>query len=84
MRTTVRLDPHLMRAAKKLATDTQRTLTRVIEDALREVIARQKSGEKRDINLPISRHQGGLLVDLEDKAALDELLEGETYARLRR
>ena len=87
MRTTVRLDPYLMRAAKKLATDTHRTLTSVIEDALREVVARHKSTGKPRAELPISAHHGGLLVDLDDKTALYELLdkdEEDFYARLRR
>lgn len=87
MRTTVRLEPHLMRAAKKLATDTHRTLTAVIEDALREVIARHKTAGKSRIDLPISRHHGGLLVDLDDRNAMDALLnsdDAEMYARFRR
>jgi predicted transcriptional regulator len=36
MRTTIRLDPHLLAEAKKLAAASGRTLTAVIEEALRE------------------------------------------------
>src|ERR1700675_4442894 len=39
MRTTVRLDDDLLRQTKTLAAQTGRTLTAVIEDALRETIA---------------------------------------------
>ena len=76
MRTTVRLDPHLMRAAKKLAADTQRTLTAVIEDSLREVIARAKQ-PRAEIELPISRNLGGALpgVDLIKTSELLDRLE---------
>ena len=77
MRTTVRLDPHLMRAAKKLAADTHRTLTAVIEDALREVIARAKSSSPGPIELPISRRLGGAMpgVDLIKTSELLDSLE---------
>jgi hypothetical protein len=43
MRTTVRLDDALLTEAKKLAADSGRSLTAVIEDALREVISRRRS-----------------------------------------
>jgi hypothetical protein len=76
MRTTVRLDPALMRAAKKLAHDTHRTLTAVIEDALREVIARRKNAAG-EIELPISRNLGGAMpgVDLIKTSKLLDPLE---------
>ena len=41
MRTTVNLDDQLLRDAKLLAQQTGRTLTAVIEDALRERLARR-------------------------------------------
>ena len=76
MRTTVRLDPHLMRAAKKLAAETHRTLTAVIEDALREVIARRRTSE-REIEMPISKNLGGAMpgVDLIKTSELLDRLE---------
>ena len=42
MRTTVRLDDGLLALAKKHAAETNRTLTALIEDALRMVLARQQ------------------------------------------
>jgi len=76
MRTTVRLDPALMRAAKKLAHDTHRTLTAVIEDALREVIARAKSAPPRVV-LPPPVNLGGAMpgVDLIKTSELLDPLE---------
>lgn len=78
MRTTIRLDPHLLREAKKHAASTHRTLTAVIEDALREVLARTRT-ERPDVELPISPHRGGLMpgVDLTNSAALQDLLDEE-------
>jgi len=40
MRTTLQIDDNLMVQAKKLAAETGRTLTALIEDALREALAR--------------------------------------------
>ena len=40
MRTTIRLDDQLLLEAKRYAAESGRTLTAVIEDALREVLAR--------------------------------------------
>jgi hypothetical protein len=76
MRTTVRLDPHLLRDAKKYAAHTHRTLTAVIEDALREALARTRV-ERKDIELPLSPHRGGLMpgIDLTNSAALQDLLD---------
>lgn len=42
MRTTIRLDDQLLAEAKELALQTDRTLTAVIEDALREVLSRRR------------------------------------------
>ncbi len=46
MRTTVRLDEHLLAEAKKHAAETGRTLTSLLEEALRETLARCKSRVK--------------------------------------
>jgi hypothetical protein len=40
MRTTIRLDDHLLEEARQLAARTGRTLSKVVEDAVREVVAR--------------------------------------------
>jgi len=47
MRTTVRLDDDLLRQTKTLAAQTGRTLTAVIEDALRETLARDRGRRAR-------------------------------------
>ena len=78
MRTTVRLNDDLFRQAKALAAQTGRTLTAVIEDALRETIARQRSRRARPRPaLPTFKGRGlrpG--VDLDDSAGLLDIMDG--------
>ena len=77
MRTTIRLDDELLAEAKRRAIETGRTLTAVIEDALREVLARRPAGYRRGpVELPTFRGAGlqpG--ADLDDSAALLDLME---------
>ena len=77
MRTTIRLDEDLLARAKALAARTGRTLTRVIEDALRAALAQGRASRRRErIELP-TFGSGGVLpgVDLDDSAALLATLE---------
>lgn len=76
MRTTIRMEPDLLRAAKKLAADTHRTLTAVIEDAVREVVARRETS-RPVVELPISTRRGAALpgVDLIKTSELLDPLE---------
>ncbi len=78
MRTTVRLDDQLHAAAKRRALETGRTLSAVIEDALRQALARRLPGrEAKRIRLPVCG-RGGLRpgVDLADGAALRDRMDG--------
>ena len=77
MRTTIRLDEHLLAEAKKLAAETGRTLTSVLEDALRDSLARRSDNAKRKRVRLRTAGGGGLLpgVDLDDSAALLETME---------
>jgi len=77
MRTTVRLDDDLLRRTRALAAQTGRTLTAVIEDALREALARQRQrrGQPR-VALPTFKGRGlqpG--VDLDDTAGLLDIMD---------
>jgi hypothetical protein len=77
MRTTIRLDDDLLREAKAVAAATDRTLTELVEDSLREALARRRAASNRErITLPTFEGSGlqpG--VDLDDSAALVELME---------
>ena len=74
----MRLDDDLLREAKAHAAATGRTLTQLIEDALRETLARRAATTKRPrVDLPTFR--GGRLqpgVDLDSNAALLDIMEG--------
>jgi hypothetical protein len=77
MRTTIRIDDDLLREAKQLAIRSGKSLTSVIEDALRESLARQRSPGKRERVQLITFSGKGLLpgVDLDDSAALLDVME---------
>jgi hypothetical protein len=75
-RTTIRLDEHLLRHAKQHAARTGRSLTRFIEDALREVLARSApASRKAKLDLPTMRGKLRPGVDLDNNAALLDLME---------
>jgi hypothetical protein len=78
MRTTIRLDEDLLRQTKALAARTGRTLTAVIEDALRETLARQRSRQDRSrAVLPTFRGNGPQPgIDLDDTAGLLDIMNG--------
>lgn len=70
MRITIRLDERLLANAKKMAAASGRSLTAVVEDALRKMLNRSRKTEK-DIKLPVFKGRGlrpG--VNLDSSAAL--------------
>ena len=76
MRTTIRLNPRLLAEAKKLGADTNRSLTKVVEDALREVVARRRRQPRRAVSLTIVGGSGvNPGIDLDDSAALLAAME---------
>jgi hypothetical protein len=76
-RTTIRLDDHLLATAKALAARTDRTLTRVIEDSLRETLARHEgNGDRARLRLTTFKGRGVVPgVDLDDSAGLFDIME---------
>lgn len=79
MRTTVRLDDALLKQAKREAAHRQETVTALIEQGLRLVLAQSRSLHRRKrVNLPVCHAGGGVRpgVDLNNSAALLDLMEG--------
>jgi hypothetical protein len=76
MRTTIRLDDDLLARAKQLAARTGRTLTAVIEDALRAALQGRPRRAREAIELP-TFGSGGIQpgVDLDDSRALLDVME---------
>lgn len=79
VRTTIRLDDRLLRELRKHAAARGRTLTAVIEDAVRQFLLRTAAGDGRPKAPPfrVITFKGRLRpgVDLDDSAALLELME---------
>ena len=76
MRTTVKLDDRLLAEAKQMAARSRKTLSEVIEDALRQVLsAPAASASRKPVKLSTFRGTGlqpG--VDLDSSSALLELM----------
>lgn len=73
MRTTIRLDNQLLNSAKRLARDTGKSLTAVIENTLRQALIRpatSKHTRKRVKLTTVSGHGLYPGVDLNNSAAL--------------
>jgi hypothetical protein len=78
MRTTIRIDEQLLKEAKQMAARSGKSLTAVIEDALRESISRQKmSGQSEGPARLVTFNGKGIQpgVDLDDSASLVDLME---------
>jgi len=85
MRTTFRLDDQLLREAKRVAAESSRTLTAVVEDALREMLARRKQVASHSRTKLPSFGSGGLMpgVDLDDSARLRDIMDAEDPGNFR-
>ena len=72
------IDDDLFRQAKQAAARSNRPLRELVEDALREVLARSATpGAVKPTELPVSTQPPGLCpgVDLDDSAGLLDLME---------
>ena len=76
MRTTVKLDDGLLAQAKQVAARSGRTLSEVIEDALRQVLAtRATSRSRKPLKLKTVDGPLGPGIDLDSSAALLDRME---------
>ena len=82
MRTTIRLDAELLREAKQVAAGSGRTLTSLIEEALRERLARRQTAPERH-RITLLTEPGGPLpgVNIDSSAALLDLMESDDPPR---
>ncbi len=82
MRTTVRLDDGLLAEVKKYATKRKTTVTAVIEEALRQTLARPKTMQRsKPVRLTTVRGQGLMPgIDLDDTASLLDALEDKSVS----
>ena len=77
MRTTVRLDDSLMEQAKREAARRNQTLTALIEQGLRLLLAQSETPPRRRVVLPVSKARGGVLpgIDLNDSSSLLDAMD---------
>jgi hypothetical protein len=78
MRTTIKLDDQLLMDAKIAAAKSGKSLNKLVEDAIRDTLARQKErAPRKRIELPIFKGGRGVRpgVDLYDSAALLDLMD---------
>jgi hypothetical protein len=86
-RTTVRLPQDLLDRAKRKAAAEGRTLTSLIEDGLRLVVAEGRTRAKgKRVLPPVSKARGGLMpgIDLSSLTALQEMEDLDYVRRTRR
>ena len=86
-RTTVRLPAELLKRAKRKAAAEGRTLTALIEEGLRHVVAedKQKPSQKKRKPVPVSKATGGLRpgVDLTQMWKIYEMEDLEYVERMK-
>ena len=77
MRTTIRLDDGLLDEAKRLAVRHGTTLTAIIEESLRERLARSRAVAPGQRTRLKTTGEGGVLpgIDLDDSASLLEMMD---------
>jgi len=76
MRTTLQLNDDLIVEAKIVAARTGRTLSQVIEDALRQTLVPQQRNARSSTALPTSPGAPVEAAQLDDNAALRDLMDG--------
>jgi hypothetical protein len=77
MRTTIRLEPGLLRRAKRHAAEQGTTFTTLVREALQAYLGRVTAGPQEQRELPVSG-RGGLRpgVDLDDTSSLYDRMDG--------
>jgi hypothetical protein len=84
VRTTLNIDEALLADYKQIASRSHRSLSSVIQDALRETLAaRAERSQSAPVDLPVFRDGGGVLpgVDLDSNAALLDFMDEADGAR---
>lgn len=72
MRTTVSIDDDLLRQAKRAAVDSERSLSDIVSEALREMLLRRKQTAPKRVRLTTAGHTSRVIpgLDFSDNAAV--------------
>ncbi len=76
MRTTLDIDNHLYREAKKKAASEGKTLTRIVEEAIRQYLNPPKPAKPFKLRWKTERGQLMPGVNIDDRDSLYEIMEG--------
>ena len=78
MRTTVSIDDDLLRQAKRAAVDSDRSLSDVVTEALRELLLRRKASPPARVRLTTAGHNSRVIpgLDFSDNAAVRAATDG--------
>jgi hypothetical protein len=83
-RTTVRLPDALLLQAKLKAAAEGRTLTSLIEEGLRNVVAEKRDASPRSVAIPVSTAKGWLKPPFKTLKDIEEFEDEEYVKRLRK
>ena len=76
MRTTIHIDDHLLTRVKEIAAKSGKTMTAVIEDALRQSLERKHAEKRKPVRLTTVGGKGPRKgVDLDDTASILDFME---------
>jgi predicted transcriptional regulator len=77
MRTTISIDDSLLAKAKRVAAETGRSLSAVIDDALQESLNRRGEDARQATEVVLPSFEGRLLpgTDLDNSAALRDIMD---------
>jgi predicted transcriptional regulator len=75
MRTTLNLDDDLMRSLKRRAAETGRTMTEMIEEAIREMLSRPSSPEAEEFRWVTVKGRVLPGIDIADRDSLFDAME---------
>lgn len=77
MKRTIEIRDDLLRMAEQWAVRDRRTLSDLVEEGLRAILAEKCARQTADFDLPVSSKRGGTLpgVDINNNAALLDILD---------
>jgi hypothetical protein len=85
--TTIRMHPDVLREAKAYAQTTRRSLTRLLEDAVKHLMKAEKTRRRRKVVLPVVGKASDQSLSVEEYQRLIDGIydeEAERYARQER
>lgn len=75
MKTTLNLEDGLIRRAKEIAAQRGTTLTRIVEDALRDALREDRVASDFDLTIPTVRGRSAPSIDPADRERLYDVLD---------